>query len=84
MRLGMIGSAAEPSVRCGYFIVGIRSVPMFSSWHHPRALRREFTMRKSAILALLGARSIEVTGFVEVFNEAGGCCKHLGPMPWKS
>ncbi len=41
-------------------------------------------MRKSAILALLGARSIEVTGSVEVFNEAGGCCKHLGPMPWKS
>jgi hypothetical protein len=40
-------------------------------------------MRKSAILALLGARSIEVTGSVEVFNE-GGCCKHLGPMLWKS
>ena len=36
MRLGMIGSAAEPSVWCGYFIVGIRSVQMFSSCHHPR------------------------------------------------
>ena len=71
MRVGMIGFAAECRDRYDYFIVGIRSVQMFTSRHHPRATWRESTRRKSAILALPGARSIEVTGSVEVFNEAG-------------